>query len=347
MTTSTSVLNSAPSALASVPLWIEGRPTAAQSVAIRRCHQPRNRQDVRVVPFANAADVDAAVAAATAAFPAVARHAAGSPRAYPDAVPRAGRAHQKAIAAVISEEHGKVFLDAMGEVQRGIEVVEFACGAPHLLKGAHSESVGRGVDAHSRLAAARRLRGNHAVQLSRRWCRCGCFRSRWRAATPSSSSRRRRIRQPACTWRSCSRKRACPTASSTSCTATGKRWTRILRHPGIQAVSFVGSTPVAKHVYATAAAHGKRVQALGGAKNHAVVLPDADLGIHRGRAARRGIRIGGRALHGHFGRRRGRRHWRCARRQRLASARAVSRSAPDRPRAWIWDRSSPPRTATG
>ena len=137
--------------LTAIPLWINGRSVASNSTRRGEVTNAATGQVVRLVPFADARDVDAAVTAARAAFPAW------------RATPPLRRARilarfrelmerdQKKIATVISEEHGKVFLDAMGEVQRGIEVVEFAAGGPHLLKGAHSESVGRGVDAHSRL----------------------------------------------------------------------------------------------------------------------------------------------------------------------------------------------------
>ena len=111
------------------------------------------------------------------------------------------------------------------------------------------------------------------------WCRCGCSRWRSPAATPSCSSRRRRTRpRPSCSP-SCGPRPACPTACSTSCTATRSRSTRCSTHPDIAAVSFVGSTPIARYVYETGTQRGKRVQALGGAKNHMVVLPDADLDL--------------------------------------------------------------------
>ena len=106
---------------------------------------------------------------------------------------------------------------------------------------------------------------------------CGCGRRRSRAATRSCSSRRRRTRRRRSSPRSCSPRPACRTASSTSSTATRSRSTRCSSIPDIAAISFVGSTPIAKYVYETATAHGKRCQALGGAKNHMIVLPDADI----------------------------------------------------------------------
>src|SRR5581483_2676038 len=138
-------------ATATVPLWINGVRTTSTSTRTGEVTNPATGQVTRRVPFANAADVDAAVRSAAAAFPGW--------RATP-ALRRARiltrfrellEQHQKELAQLVSEEHGKVFLDAIGSVQRGIEVVEFASGAPHLLKGEHSGSVARGVDAYSRL----------------------------------------------------------------------------------------------------------------------------------------------------------------------------------------------------
>jgi malonate-semialdehyde dehydrogenase (acetylating) / methylmalonate-semialdehyde dehydrogenase len=276
MTTNVSVLNPAPPTLASVPLWIDGRPTAARSLRFGDVTNAATGRVVRVVAYANAADVDAAVTAATAAFPAW--------RATPP-IRRARiltrfrelvELNQKSIAAVISEEHGKVFLDAMGEVQRGIEVVEFACGAPHLLKGGHSESVGRGVDAHSRLEPVGVCAGitpfNFPTMVPM-WMFpvalvCGnTFILKPSEKDPSASVHLAELLKEA----------GLPDGVFNVVHGDREAVDGILRHPAIHAVSFVGSTPVAKYVYTTAAAAGKRVQALGGAKNHAVVMPDADL----------------------------------------------------------------------
>src|SRR5207244_8110187 len=131
--------------------WINGKKTPSHSTRSGAVTNAATGEVVRTVPFADAKDVDEAVKAAVAAFPA---WRATTPLRRARILARFRELmeqHQKEIAALISEEHGKVFLDAMGSVQRGIEVVEFATGAPHLLKGEHAESVGRDVDAHSRL----------------------------------------------------------------------------------------------------------------------------------------------------------------------------------------------------
>ena len=157
------------------------------------------------------------------------------------------------LAAVITAEHGKVLSDAKGEIQRGMEVVEFATGAPQLLKGEVTENVGTRVDSHSLRQPLGRRRRHHAVQLSRPWCRCGCSRWRSPAATASSSSRPSATRPPRCSSPSGSRRPACRTACSTSCTATRRRSTRSCTIPDIAGVSFVGSTPIARYIYETAA----------------------------------------------------------------------------------------------
>jgi malonate-semialdehyde dehydrogenase (acetylating)/methylmalonate-semialdehyde dehydrogenase len=164
----------------------------------------------------------------------------------------------------------------MGSVQRGIEVIEFAIGAPHLLKGEHAGSVGRGVDAHSRLQPLGVCAGitpfNFPAMVPL-WMfpialACGnTFVLKPSEKDPSASIRMAELLKEA----------GLPDGVFNVVHGDKEAVDAILHHPDIKAVSFVGSTPIAKYIYATAAANGKRVQALGGAKNHAVVLPDADL----------------------------------------------------------------------
>jgi len=268
----------AEASLAAVPLWIGGRAAASRSSRVGDVTHASSGAVVRVVPLATRDDVDAAVAAATAAFPGW-RDTPALRRAriltrFRELVER----DQKKIAAVISEEHGKVVLDAMGEVQRGIEVVEFACGAPHLLKGAYSGAVGRGVDAYSRLEPVGVCAGitpfNFPAMVPM-WMfpvalACGnTFILKPSEKDPSTSVLLAKLLQEA----------GVPDGVFNVVHGDKEAVDAILHHPGIHAVSFVGSTPIAKYIYATAAATGKRVQALGGAKNHAVVLPDADLAL--------------------------------------------------------------------
>jgi malonate-semialdehyde dehydrogenase (acetylating)/methylmalonate-semialdehyde dehydrogenase len=186
------------------------------------------------------------------------------------------QANQKELAALVTEEHGKTLPDAMGSVQRGIEVVEFACGVPHLLKGEHSENVGTGVDCHTVRQPVGVCAGitpfNFPVMVPL-WMfpvaiACGnTFVLKPSEKVPSASVRMAELFKEA----------GLPDGVLNVVHGDKEAVDAILEHPGIHAVSFVGSTPIAKHIYETCAKNHKRVQALGGAKNHAVVLPDADL----------------------------------------------------------------------
>jgi malonate-semialdehyde dehydrogenase (acetylating)/methylmalonate-semialdehyde dehydrogenase len=186
------------------------------------------------------------------------------------------QANQKALAEIVTDEHGKVLADAMGSVQRGIEVVEFACGIPHLLKGEYSENVGTQVDTHTLRQPVGVCAGitpfNFPVMVPL-WMfpmaiACGnTFILKPSEKVPSASIRMAELFKEA----------GLPDGVFNVVHGDKAAVDAILNHPGIHAVSFVGSTPIAKYIYETAARNGKRVQALGGAKNHAVVLPDADL----------------------------------------------------------------------
>jgi malonate-semialdehyde dehydrogenase (acetylating)/methylmalonate-semialdehyde dehydrogenase len=262
--------------LATVPLWINGQKSGASSTRFGDVTNPATGQVIRTVPFADAADVDRAVKAAAAAFPA---WRATTPLRRSRIINKFRglvELHQKELAAIVSEEHGKVFLDAMGSVQRGLEVLEFAVGAPELLKGDHAEDVGRKVDAHSRLQPLGVCAGitpfNFPAMVPM-WMFpialvCGnTFVLKPSEKDPSASVRIAELLKEA----------GLPDGVFNVVHGDKEAVDAILHHPDIKAVSFVGSTPIAKYIYSTAAATGKRVQALGGAKNHAVVLPDADL----------------------------------------------------------------------
>ena len=262
--------------VARMPLWIGGKAQPAVSSRHGQVTNPATGAVIRTVPFCNAADIDAAVKAATAALP-----------EWRDAPPlRRARAmqkflqllqaHQKDLARLITEEHGKTLPDAMGSVQRGIEVVEFACGVPHLLKGEYSENVGSGVDCHTVRQPVGVCAGitpfNFPVMVPL-WMfpvaiACGnTFVLKPSEKVPSASMRMAELATEA----------GLPDGVLNVVHGDKEAVDAILNHPGIHAVSFVGSTPIAKYIYETCARNGKRVQALGGAKNHAVVLPDADL----------------------------------------------------------------------
>ena len=180
-------------------------------------------------------------------------------------------AHKKDLAKIVTQEHGKTLADAEGSITRGIEVVEFATGIPHLLKGEYSENVGTDVDSWSLrqpLGVCAGITPFNFPAMVPMWMfpiaiACGnTFVLKPSERDPTLSLR---------LARAAAAKRVCRTACSTSCTATRKRSTRCCATRRSQAMSFVGSTPIAQVHLRDGRAHGKRVQALGGAKNHAVV----------------------------------------------------------------------------
>ena len=185
-------------------------------------------------------------------------------------------AQRDELARIVTAEHGKVLDDARGEVSRGLECVEFACGIPHLLKGSHSSQVSTGVDVHTLLQPLGVVAGitpfNFPVMVPL-WMlanaiACGnAFVLKPSEKDPSASIRLAELVTEA----------GFPDGVVTVIQGDAEAVDTILAHPDVAAVSFVGSTPVARHVYETGTRNGKRVQALGGAKNHMVVLPDADI----------------------------------------------------------------------
>src|ERR1700704_1166445 len=261
--------------LHTVPAWIGGK-AVDPSGRFGDVFNPATGQVTKRVPLCDEKTIDAAVKAASAALP-----------AWRDTPPlRRARVmqkflqllqrEQKALARIASEEHGKTLDDAMGSVQRGIEVVEFACGIPHLLKGEYSENVGTQVDTHTLRQPVGVCAGitpfNFPVMVPL-WMfpmaiACGnTFILKPSEKVPSASVRMAELFKEA----------GLPDGVLNVIHGDKVAVDAILSHPGIHAVSFVGSTPIAKYIYETCAKGGKRVQALGGAKNHAVVLPDADL----------------------------------------------------------------------
>jgi malonate-semialdehyde dehydrogenase (acetylating)/methylmalonate-semialdehyde dehydrogenase len=261
--------------LDTVPAWINGK-AIASAARYGEVFNPARGEVARKVVYADASLVDSAVKAATAAFP-----------AWRDTPPlRRARVmqeflnllkkDQKRLAAIVTEEHGKTLPDATGSVQRGIEVVEFACGIPHLLKGEYAENVGTQVDTHTVRQPVGVCAGitpfNFPVMVPL-WMfpmaiACGnTFVLKPSEKVPSASVRMAELFKEA----------GLPDGVFNVVHGDKLAVDALLNHEGIKAVSFVGSTPIAKYIYETCAKNGKRVQALGGAKNHAVVLPDADL----------------------------------------------------------------------
>jgi malonate-semialdehyde dehydrogenase (acetylating) / methylmalonate-semialdehyde dehydrogenase len=259
-----------------LPMWVNGRAQAATTPRVAEVTDPATSAVVRQVPLCNAADVDAAVAAAQAAFPAwratpPLRRARVLMR-YRELI----EAHRDELARLVTEEHGKTLEDARGSIQRGLEVVEFATGIPHLLKGEHSEDVGTGVDSHSLrqpLGVCVGITPFNFPAMVPMWMypvaiACGnTFVLKPSEKVPSTAMRLAELFKAA----------GLPDGVLNVVHGDKEAVDALLTHPDVRAVSFVGSTPIARYIYETCARHGKRVQALGGAKNHAVVLPDADL----------------------------------------------------------------------
>lgn len=258
--------------------WIGGRPWEAAAERTGEVFDPATGQVTGRVDLAAEAEVDAAVAAAVDAF-AIWRNASLTKRsqvlfAFRELV----NARKGELAAAITAEHGKVLSDATGEVTRGLEVVEFACGIPHLLKGGFSQEVSTGVDVHS----IRQPLGpvaiispfNFPVMVPMWFFPVAIAAGNSVVLKPSEKDPSASLLM-AQLWAEA----GLPDGVFNVVHGNKPAVDRLLTHPDVKAVSFVGSTPIARYVYETAANAGKRVQALGGAKNHMVVLPDADLDL--------------------------------------------------------------------
>ena len=264
------------SGLASIENAIGGSRVVSRSTRTQGVFNPATGEQTAVLPLSSAAEVAEAIAAAKAAFP-----------AWRDTPPlkRARMmfrfkellsAHADDIARAISAEHGKTHDDALGEVARGIEVVEFACGIPHLLKGEFARNVGPAIDSYSDrqpLGVVAGITPFNFPAMVPLWMypiavACGnTF-----VLKPSE-------RDPSAVMvvYDLFRKSGFPDGVLNVVHGDKEAVDVLLTHPDVKAVSFVGSTPIAEYVYTTGTAHGKRVQALGGAKNHMIVMPDADM----------------------------------------------------------------------
>jgi len=256
--------------------WIDGRESAGTSGRTAPVFNPATGAQTGEVDLASASEVDAAVARAAEAARSW-RQASLSRRS---AVLFAFREllHQRSdeLAAIITAEHGKVLADAAGEIARGLENVEFATGVPQLLKGGFSEQAAAGVDVYNIRQPLGVVAGitpfNFPAMVPLWMCAnaiaCGnAFILKPSEKDPSAALFLARL------WREA----GLPDGVFSVLHGDKEAVDAILEHPGIAAVSFVGSTPIARYIYETGTAHGKRVQALGGAKNHALVLPDADV----------------------------------------------------------------------
>ncbi|MBV9658784.1 MAG: CoA-acylating methylmalonate-semialdehyde dehydrogenase [Verrucomicrobia bacterium] len=261
---------------ASIHHFINGKITPGKSGRLADVFNPAHGRVSGRVALATRAEVDAAVAAAVSAFPAWANtpplRRARVLFKFKELIER----DADRLAAILSSEHGKVFSDAKGELIRGLEVVEFACGIPQLLKGEFTENVGTGVDAFSfrqPLGVCAGISPFNFPAMVPMWMfpvalACGnAFVMKPSERDPSASVALAELLKEA----------GLPDGVFNVVHGDKEAVDALLENPAVAAISFVGSTPIAEYIYKTGAAHGKRVQALGGAKNHAVIMPDADL----------------------------------------------------------------------
>jgi malonate-semialdehyde dehydrogenase (acetylating)/methylmalonate-semialdehyde dehydrogenase len=266
----------APSALTAVNHWISGKPYVGRSGRSGPVYDPAAGAQSGAVDFASAEEVGLAVSAGREALPAWRALSLSRRADLFFTIRQLFDAHRDELARLLTAEHGKVLSDAMGEVARGLEVIEFCCGIPTLLKGGFSEQVSTGVDVYSIRQPLGVVAGitpfNFPVMVPMwMWApalACGnTFVLKPSEKDPSASMLTAELLAEA----------GVPDGVFNVVHGDRVAVDALLAHPDIAAISFVGSTPVARSVYERATAAGKRCQALGGAKNHMIVLPDADI----------------------------------------------------------------------
>ncbi len=256
--------------------WINGQLTPGASGRTSPVFNPATGEQTGALALASVGEVDIAVAAATAAFPAWRATSLSRRAEIMFKVRQLVDERRHEIARHLSAEHGKVHADALGEVARGLENIEFACGIPNLLKGGFSEQVSSGVDVYSirqPLGVVAGITPFNFPAMVPMWMfanaiACGnAFILKPSEKDPSVAMYIAEILAEA----------GVPNGVFNVVHGDKVAVDALIEHPGISALSFVGSTPIARYIYENGTARGKRVQALGGAKNHMVVLPDADI----------------------------------------------------------------------
>ncbi len=266
----------APAAVKPIHHWVGGRSYAGASGRSGAVYNPARGVQTGAVDFASVEEVDAAVQAARAAFPSWRALSLSRRAELFFRIHRLFDDHRADLARLLTAEHGKVFSDAMGEVARGLEVLEFCCGLPALLKGGFSEQASNGIDVYSirqPLGVVAGITPFNFPAMVPMWMwapalACGnTFVLKPSEKDPSASIRTAELLAEA----------GVPDGVFNVVHGDKVAVDALLEHPDVAAVSFVGSTPIARYVYETATRHGKRCQALGGAKNHMIVLPDADV----------------------------------------------------------------------
>ncbi|SAL35815.1 methylmalonate-semialdehyde dehydrogenase [Caballeronia udeis] len=261
---------------ADVGHFIQGRRVPGTGTRTQPIFNPATGQEARTLRLGDVADVDAAVASAKKAF-------VGWSETPPIRRARVMlrflelmNKHRDELAAIITAEHGKVFSDAQGEVSRGIDVIEFACGIPQLLKGDYTEQVSTGIDNWTTRQALGVVAGITPFNFP---CMVPCWMFPVAIAAGNAFVLKPSERDPSASLFMAGLLQEAGLPDGVFSVVQGDKVVvdALLVHPDVKAISFVGSTPIANYIYQTGAQHGKRVQALGGAKNHMVVMPDADI----------------------------------------------------------------------
>ncbi len=256
--------------------WINGAEVTGTSGRSGAVFNPATGVQSATVDFASVDEIDAAVAAATAAFPAWRATNLSRRAEIMFNIRNLVQSNRNEIASMLSAEHGKVITDALGEIARGLENIEFACGIPHLLKGSYSEQAATGVDVYSirqPLGVVAGITPFNFPAMVPMWM----FASAIACGNTFILKPSEKDPSVALFLADLLKQAGVPDGVFNVINGDKVAVDRLLDHPDVAAVSFVGSTPIAKYIYETGTKNGKRVQALGGAKNHMLVLPDADL----------------------------------------------------------------------
>jgi malonate-semialdehyde dehydrogenase (acetylating)/methylmalonate-semialdehyde dehydrogenase len=272
--------------------WIDGAVRESADGRTAPVHNPATGEVTARVALAGQVEIDSAIASAQAGFEVWSRMSMARRQAVIFAFRELLNARKGELAAIITSEHGKVLSDAMGEIARGQEVVELACGFPHLIKGGFSENVSTGIDVYT-LKQPLGVVGiispfNFPVMVPMWFFPIAIAAGNAVIVKPSEKD------PSASLWLAALWKEAgLPDGVFTVLNGDKLAVDGLLTAPEVQSISFVGSTPIAQYIYETAARHGKRVQALGGAKNHMLVLPDADLDLVADQAVNAGYGAAG------------------------------------------------------
>lgn len=261
-----------------VPMWINGKAVPSNSGRMGDVYDPAIGEVTAQVGFADQAEINSAIASAKEAFPAWRDLSLAKRQSIMFKFRELLEAKKPELAAIITAEHGKVLSDALGEITRGQEVVEFACGLAHLLKGEFSENASTNVDVYSMMQPLGVIGiispFNFPAMVPMWFFPIAIAAGNTVVIKPSEKNPSGSL------WMAELWKEAgLPDGVFNVLNGDKEAVDGLLNHPDVQSISFVGSTPIAQYIYETAAKNGKRVQALGGAKNHMLVLPDADLNL--------------------------------------------------------------------